>query len=74
MHDAPLDTIIVPEVSLARASLRLRLLSFHLDPLKLLFVADRLEEVLDRRIFPLELILMITPLFDDLFDLLVAEQ
>ena len=74
MHNAPLDTIVVPEVCLARAALGLRLLSFHLDPLKLLFVADRLEEVLDRSIFPLQLILMITSLFDDLFDLLVAEQ
>ena len=74
MHDAPLDTIVVPEVRLARAALGLRLLSFHLDPLKLLFVADRLEEVLDRRIFPLELILMIASLFDDLFDLLVAKE
>ena len=74
VHDAPLDAIIVPKICLARAALRLGLLAFDLDSLELLFVAYRLKEVLDRRIFPLELILVVAPLFDDLFDLLAAEE
>ena len=59
VHDAALDAVVVSKVCLSRASLVQGLLCLDLDALEIPLVLDGSEEIVDRGILALELILMV---------------
>ena len=71
MHDTPFDSTVVSEISVHLLQLFLLLV---FDPFKTLFVFDRVEEERDLGIFPLHLVLRVSPHLDDVLHLLLGED
>ena len=72
VHNAALDAVVVPEITLdVLGDISLTL---GLDLVQLAFVLDCIEEEVYRGVLTLELVLMVAPRFDNLSDLIHCED